>query len=124
MAFILPSITEMLPVPIADKLPRTMMLPPPNFTVGIVLFGLKTCPSSLHREDGPLHPLPSRMKPKQLNFGFLSIILFPNTSFLYPYVPELISTWYLCVFSLTVELSEGSATLDCSYEFHCLSFVY
>ena len=42
MAFILPSITDMVPVTFAAKKhPQTIMLPPPNFTVGTVFFGLK-----------------------------------------------------------------------------------
>ena len=36
-AFIFPSILTSLPVPAADKHPHSMMLPPPCFTVGMVL---------------------------------------------------------------------------------------
>ena len=36
-AFIFPSIATSRPVPAAEKHPRSMMLPPPCFTVGIVL---------------------------------------------------------------------------------------
>ena len=37
--FIVPSMIWSLPVPWEEKQPHTMILPPPNFTVGIVLFG-------------------------------------------------------------------------------------
>ncbi len=37
--FILPSIIWSLPVPLAEKQPQTMMLPPPNLTVGMVFLG-------------------------------------------------------------------------------------
>ena len=37
--FIFPSMTWSLPVPRDEKQPHAMMFPPPNFTVGIVLFG-------------------------------------------------------------------------------------
>ena len=47
-AFILPNITEMLPVPFAEKYPQTLMLPTPDITVEIVFFCLKACPSSLN----------------------------------------------------------------------------
>ena len=42
-SFIHPSMIWSLPVPYAEKQPRTMMFPPPNFTVGMVFFGDVQC---------------------------------------------------------------------------------
>ena len=47
-----PSILWSAPVPPAAKHPHNMMLPPPWFTVGMVIFGLQASPFSSKHNDG------------------------------------------------------------------------
>ena len=95
------------------KHPQTIMLPPPNFTVGTLFFGLKASPSFFCAWFLELHPN---------NRIFVSYVLFPSTIFPLPYVYEQILTWHFCVFSKVVEFSVRSMTLDCPVNFiaYCL----
>ena len=113
----LQSIDDMLPVPFVEKHPQTMMLSPPNFTVGIIFFWFEDLPIFLHIRFLELRPNNSILNSSVHNtlsqYNFF-ILLYSRTNF------NLSSPRHFTA----VEFYEGSLTLDSSYEFHCLSFVY